>query len=109
MTALSRRSLLAGSAAVVAAGAVGLPAAASPQTSSTPQGGVDRRRVLRWARDTWGSLVAMTDPTTGVTADNIGASVTDPERSGYTSPTNVGGYLWSSVVARDLGLISRRE
>ncbi|HYI56532.1 MAG TPA: glucoamylase family protein, partial [Microlunatus sp.] len=30
-------------------------------------------------------------------------------RSGYTSPTNIGGYLWSTVVARDLGMISRRE
>ena len=30
-------------------------------------------------------------------------------RSAYTSPTNIGGYLWSTVVGRDLGLISRAE
>jgi hypothetical protein len=30
-------------------------------------------------------------------------------RSGYTSPTNIGGYLWSAVVARDLGLITPGE
>ena len=27
-------------------------------------------------------------------------------RSAYTSPTNIGGYLWSTVVARDLGIIT---
>ena len=51
----------------------------------------------------------MTDETTGLTADNIGRSVRNPERSGYTSPTNIGGYLWSTIVVRDLGLISRDE
>ena len=29
--------------------------------------------------------------------------------SGYTSPTNIGGYLWSAVVARELGIISKGE
>ena len=57
----------------------------------------------------WASLVAMTDEDTGLTADNIRASIRRPVRSGYTSPTNIGGYLWSAIVARDLGLISRRE
>ena len=51
----------------------------------------------------------MTDETTGLTADNVEGPVTDPVRSGYTSPTNIGGYLWSTVVARELGLIRRRE
>ena len=51
----------------------------------------------------------MTDETTGLTADHIGVSVRNPERSGYTSPTNIAGYLWSTIVVRDLGLISRGE
>jgi hypothetical protein len=51
----------------------------------------------------------MTDEKTGLTADNIKGPLADPTRSGYTSPTNIGGYLWSAIVARDLGLISRSE
>ena len=50
----------------------------------------------------------MTDPNTGLTADNMRSAAVQ-NRSGYTSPTNIGGYLWSAIVARDLGLISRRE
>ena len=57
----------------------------------------------RWAADTWTSLVAMTDAKTGLSADNIKESLAAGDRSGYTSPTNIGGYLWSAVVARDLG------
>src|ERR687896_30378 len=30
-------------------------------------------------------------------------------RSAYTSPTNIGAYLWSTVTARDLGFISRDQ
>lgn len=51
----------------------------------------------------------MTDEGTGLPADNIGESVSTPVRSGYTSPTNIGGYLWSAVVARELRIISRDE
>ena len=51
----------------------------------------------------------MTDEKTGLTADNLDGPLAEQNRSGYTSPTNIGGYLWSTVVARDLGLISRGE
>ena len=54
-------------------------------------------------------MVAMTDERTGLTADNIDGPLRTPNRSGYTSPTNIGGYLWSAIVARDLGLISKPE
>ena len=33
----------------------------------------------------------------------------DGKRSGYTSPTNIGAYLWSTLGAREVGLIGRRE
>lgn len=105
MSAISRRHLLAGSAGIAAAGAFGVPAFAEPSAGS-PGG---HRRIRRWTADTWASLVAMTDETTGLTADNIGRSVRNPDRSGYTSPTNIGGYLWSTIVVRDLGLINRGE
>ncbi|ADB34401.1 hypothetical protein Kfla_5388 [Kribbella flavida DSM 17836] len=116
MTAtISRRTLL---AATGTAALVGTTGAAYAVPSRSPAESLlggwkpsrqDKALVGRWARDTWRSLVAMTDERTGLPADNIGASVTDPVRSGYTSPTNIGGYLWSTVVARELGLISPRE
>ena len=62
-----------------------------------------------YARDTWRSMVAMTDPATGLVADNIAGDLATGTRSAYTSPTNIGGYMWSAVVARDLGIISRAE
>jgi hypothetical protein len=60
-----------------------------------------------YARDTWRSLVAMTDPATGLVADNVSGDLSVP--STYTSPTNIGGYMWSAVVARSLGIISPGE
>jgi hypothetical protein len=63
--------------------------------------------LLQYARDTWRSMAAMADPGTGLVADNIEGDLTRP--STYTSPTNIGGYMWSAVVARDLGIISRAE
>jgi hypothetical protein len=51
----------------------------------------------------------MTDPDTGLPADNIPESLAAGDRSGYTSPTNIGGYMWSAIVARELGLISAAE
>jgi hypothetical protein len=110
MSPISRRHLLAGGLGAATAGALGgawpADAEARPRPGARP---TFDRRIRGWAQDTWASLVAMTDEQTGLTADNIGASVRRPVRSGYTSPTNIGGYLWSAVVARDLGLISRRE
>ncbi|MHB1472904.1 MAG: glucoamylase family protein [Dermatophilaceae bacterium] len=119
----NRRQLLVGGAAVAAAGlTVARPgkayAAAAPGsvttatvTSTTWQhdDGLDRGTIQRWARDTWASLVAMTDPRTGLPADNISGPLGSPTRSGYTSPTNIGGYMWSTVVARELGIISVGE
>jgi hypothetical protein len=67
--------------------------------------GVDPLRT--YARDTWRSLTAMADPVTGLVADNISGDLS--VKSAYTSPTNIGGYMWSAVVARSLGLISSRE
>ena len=71
-------------------------------------GGSSADRTLRgYARDTWRSMVAMADNPTGLVADNITGDLATG--SAYTSPTNIGGYMWSAVVARDLGIISRSE
>ncbi|WP_020385711.1 glucoamylase family protein [Kribbella catacumbae] len=118
MTAnISRRMLLAATGTAALAGSAGLTTssyAGTPDPAALLRGGwhpsrQDRALVGRWARDTWRSLVAMTDERTGLPADNIGESVTNPVRSRYTSPTNIGGYLWSTLVARELGIISPQE
>jgi hypothetical protein len=69
----------------------------------------DLRTLRGYAADTWRSFEAMTVPGSGLPADNIGGDLDPGDRAGYTSPTNVGSYLWSTVAARDLRLISRRE
>jgi len=106
-----RRTLLTGAAAVgLAAGlpAVG-PTTAVAAPLHRPASSFNARTVVGWTRDTWHSLVAMTDEHTGLPADNIPASLAADDRSGYTSPTNIGGYLWSAVAAEELGLIRRGE
>jgi hypothetical protein len=74
---------------------------------AAPAGHGADRTLTAYAKDTWRSMVAMTDPRTGLVADNITGDLHTP--STYTSPTNIGGYMWSAVVARELGFISRKE
>ncbi len=62
-----------------------------------------------YLRDTWKSFTAMVDPGTGLVSDNVGGDLEGSTRAGYTSPTNIGAYLWSTVVAQDTGLISLAE
>jgi hypothetical protein len=95
--------------ALAAAGVVTLPTAATAGSGQPREGDGDRATLYEYAADTWASFEAMVDPTTGLPADNIEGDLDTTTRSGYTSPTNIGAYLWSTVVARDLGLIDRRE
>lgn len=110
-------------ASTLPASATGAPSASPPeaeraqdrsQTQSQPQGAnqataQDRRQLRTWAADTWRSFEALVDEETGLPDDNIGGDLDPADRGGYTSPTNIGAYLWSTVVARDTGLIDRRE
>jgi hypothetical protein len=79
-----------------------LTASAAPGSYSAAQ----RATLMGYARDTWKSFVDMTDPRTGLTADNITA---EGVRAAYTSPTNIATYLWSTLVARDLKIIKQGE
>ncbi len=119
----NRRQLLVGGAAVAAVGLTvarpgkayaASPAPASVTSASGPSaawqhGGIDRGTIQRWARDTWASMAALAHPATGLPADNMSGPLSAPTRSGYTSPTNIGGYLWSAVIAREMGIISAAE
>ena len=54
-------------------------------------------------------MAAMADPGTGLVADNIGGDLSPASRAKYTSPTNIGAYIWSAVAARRTGLITTTE
>ena len=64
----------------------------------------DRAALERYARATWASLDAMTDPRSGLPTDQLHA---DGTRDRQTSTTNIGAYLWSAVAAQRLGLLRR--
>ena len=90
-------------AVITAAMVIGLV----PVASAVPKR--DRATLMEYAEDTWRSFEAMVEPSTGLVADNIKGDLKPATRSAFTSPTNIGGYLWSTVVARDLHIINRRE
>ncbi len=62
--------------------------------------------LMRYARATWASFVAMTDPASGLPADSLSS---DGTTSVQTSTTNIGAYMWSTLVAERLGIIGHRE
>ncbi|GAA2224011.1 hypothetical protein GCM10010413_16990 [Promicromonospora sukumoe] len=108
-------------ASTLSASATGAPSATPPEAEGA-QGpsqaqnqtkehtsAKDRRQLRTWAADTWRSFEALVDEETGLPDDNIGGDLDPADRGGYTSPTNIGAYLWSTVVARDTGLIGRKE
>lgn len=80
---------------------------ARPAASSAGQwqlSPADRKALLGYARDTWKFFGAAVNPTTHLPNDNVG--VDGAPQGPYTSPTDIGVYLWSVISARDLGLIS---
>lgn len=98
-------------AALVAGTLIIAPSATAASGASTPpakNGASGDDAVLHgYAEDTWASLAAMTDKKTGLPADKLEGDLSEP--SDNTSPTNIGGYLWSVVSARDLGIISKQD
>jgi len=69
----------------------------------------DARPILeRYARDTWRSFERLVYADTGLPADSIAGDLALGSRSRYTSPTNIAMYLWATLGARDLHLISNR-
>jgi len=110
---MRHRAVLAAATAACLLTAVAGPATAGPRTADPGSGSgltrADRTQLQRYAADTWKSFAAMTDPTTGLPADNIKGNLSAASRSGYTSPTNIGAYMWSTVVAEELDLISSTE
>jgi hypothetical protein len=112
-----RRHRRGAAAAVAALGLTGALLVPSPALAGNGNGngngghgnGRDTAQLRTWLADTYTSLEAMTAPATGLVSDNIASSLDPATASAYTSPTNIGGYLWSTVVARDLGLLDGDE
>lgn len=65
--------------------------------------------LRRWAAGTWRSLTASLWSCSGLPADHVGSDLEEHQRAEYTSPAVVGGLLWSSVAARELGLVGGEE
>ncbi|MFF1529490.1 glucoamylase family protein [Cellulomonas sp. NPDC058312] len=120
VAALGLAAVLAGTGAALVPAAAAVPVGGGPGHGGPGHGGpghggpghggpghgqVDEGLLRTWLADTYTSLDAMTDPATGLVADNIEGALDPATASAYTSPTNIGGYLWSTVVARDLGVI----
>jgi hypothetical protein len=94
----------------VALGAVGAVLAALVVPAGSASAVPSKDSILRtYAEDTWRSMAAMADPDTGLVSDNIGGDLSPESRAEYTSPTNIGAYLWSTIGAQKLHLISKRE
>ena len=85
----------------VAAGAASDPAVNGLAARPSAQ-----RTLLRYARDTWASMAAMTDPSSGLPADSLRV---DGTASVQTSTTNIGAYMWSALVADRLGIIGHKD
>jgi hypothetical protein len=71
-----------------------------------PAAAADDATLQRYAEGTWRSFEAMTDEQSGFPADRLER---DGTRSVQTSTTNIGAYMWSAVVAEELGIIGRGE
>ncbi len=88
--------------------AVALPGQQSAGLASSQENPAQRAKVLQeYARDTWQSFAAMVFTETGLPTDNINADT--HERARFTSPTNIGAYIWSTLAARDLQIITPDE
>src|ERR1700730_19317338 len=90
---------------LVAIGAISLSPAGAATVAADSRPGANAT-LHDYASGTWASFVAMTDSRSGLPADSLGI---DGSRSIQTSTTNIAAYTWSSVVARGLEIIRRRE
>ena len=89
---------------------VAVLSAAAPATGVQAQTGAltpaQRKTLETYAAATWNSFKMMLYPGTGLPADNVSA---EGVRARYTSPTNIGAYMWAVLAARDLQIIKPAE
>nr|MDQ2935053.1 DUF3131 domain-containing protein [Chloroflexota bacterium] len=78
-------------------------------TGGTARAGTREATLRQYAVDTWQSFALLVNPRSGLPSDHIDGQLSPSSRSAYTSPTNIGMYLWAVLAARDLGIISSDE
>ncbi|MEV6307126.1 glucoamylase family protein [Streptomyces sp. NPDC051840] len=100
---MRRRTFLAATAGTSAVLTLGAPA-----VTAAARGLDTRSQLLRWFSDTYRSLEAMVADS-GLPADNIDLSGGSPVLSENTSTTNIGCWMWSTVAAAGLGVITEAE
>jgi hypothetical protein len=76
---------------------------------ATARPGRDDPLLRVYAAATWRSFDKLVEPRTGLPADYIGGNLHPRTRAAFTSPTNIAMYLWATLAARDLHLISSSE
>jgi len=86
--------------------ALSLPAAGVQAKDKKPPSSAEEATLMAYAEATWHSFELMTNKKTGLTSDNVSAEGVTAK---YTSPTNIGSYIWSALSARDLGIIKAGE
>src|SRR6266540_3763279 len=93
---------------VVLAWALALLAwAVAPAAPAQPSAaGSSEQTLRRYAEATWASFVAMVDDGSGLPTDKLKA---DGTRDVETSTTNIGAYMWSTLVAERLGFVDHGE
>ncbi|MGH2750594.1 MAG: glucoamylase family protein [Actinomycetota bacterium] len=105
-----RRLVAAATVSALVGAALVTPSSASTEASGgsfvRADAGAARPVLLRYARDTWASMVAMVDDDSGLPTDKL---FSDGTRAVETSTTNIGAYMWSALVAQELDLIGRDE
>lgn len=108
---MKRRMILCVTLALAVSLAVMMSAAAKPEgpkrgPGKGPKG--DRAVLETYAADTWRSFETMSGGNL-LPADNSCEVDGEWTNSEYTSPTNIGTYMWSAIAAERMGIISRKE
>ncbi|ANF97012.1 glucoamylase family protein [Paenibacillus bovis] len=83
------------------------PMVTAAQTS--PKKAAFNKQLKAIAKKTFKYFADYTDPTTGLTYDEVRTTGKGTEEAKRTSPTNIAMYMMSTVSAQQMGLISKKE
>jgi hypothetical protein len=75
---------------------------------SVDLGPADRSALIGYAKDTWRSFDALAFPS-GLPSDLLSKTADGWSPARYTSPSDIAAYLWSTLAAEDLKIISHEE
>ena len=85
-----------------------IPSAPSRAAEAIAISGTDRDKLAVYARDTWRSMDALAGDL-ALPADSLTRTASGWKPADFTSPTNIAAYLWSTLAAEDLKLITRDD